>query len=156
MSTRKRKAQTTNSRLISKRKTASQVHQRFETPSGLVVNSKIEANVAEQLDSLGIEYGYESQRLSYVLERTYVPDFILPNGIIVEVKGWFLSEDRRKMKLVKKQYPHLDIRFVFQNASAKGQQSKVTNAEWAKKNGFLYAEGLIPKEWLDERGSLLD
>jgi hypothetical protein len=128
--------------------TVPQTFHKYKTPSGLIVNSKIEAAIAEDLDQKGIKYEYEPKRIPYVVERYYVPDFILPNGIIIEVKGWFLSEDRRKMVLVKKQNPHLDIRFVFQKLDAKGQQSKVTNREWCAKNGFLCAESMIPEAWL--------
>ena len=51
--------------------------------------------------------------------RTYTPDFVLPNGIILETKGQFISDDRRKHKLIKQQHPDLDIRFVFTNSKSK-------------------------------------
>jgi len=51
--------------------------------------------------------------------RTYTPDFQLDNGIFIETKGIFDSEDRRKHVEVRKQHPELDIRFVFSNAKAK-------------------------------------
>lgn len=140
----------TESKCVRTVKTASQTFKKFQTPKGLVVNSKLEANVAEALDAAEVWYDYESFRLPYVVERVYVPDFILGNGIIIECKGYFLSEDRRKMRLVQKQHPHLDIRFVFQKLDSKGQQSKLTNREWCKKYGFKCAEGTIPQEWLDE------
>lgn len=146
----KTKKQTIESALVSSSTTKPQTFQKFHTPSGHTVNSRLEAQVAEHLDSLGYRYAYEPSRIDYVVERYYVPDFVLENGIHIECKGWFLSEDRRKMKLVKKQHPDLDIRFVFSKLDAKGQQSKVTNRVWCKKNGFPCAEGTIPEAWLNE------
>ena len=51
--------------------------------------------------------------------RTYTPDFQLDNGIFIETKGIFDSEDRRKHVEVRRQHPELDIRFVFSNARGK-------------------------------------
>ena len=76
---------------------------------------------------------------------------MLPNGIIVETKGRFTPADRQKHLLVQKQFPELDIRFVFSNPNQKiNKGSKTSYAMWCEKNGFLYAKGLIPKEWLME------
>lgn len=88
--------------------------------------------------------------------RTYTPDFQLDNGIIIETKGMFDSEDRRKHLEVKKQHPHLDIRFVFSNAKGKLYKgSKTSYADWCDKNGFLWAHRVIPEEWLKEEGSVI-
>ena len=151
------KRATTKSTLISRSSTPSKHYTKYRLPSGVVVSSKLEALIAEELDQLGVPYQYETQRLPYTVERLYIPDFILPNGIIVEAKGWFLSEDRRKMKLVKKQYPNLDIRMLFQKGKLDqpGQASKATNREWCRKNGFPCAEGTIPLEWIHERSPVL-
>lgn len=79
----------------------------------------------------------------------YRPDFPLDNGIIIETKGLFTTEDRKKMKLVKEQHPHLDIRLVFSNAMARiAKKSKTTYAKWAEDNGFLWAHRAIPPGWL--------
>lgn len=81
----------------------------------------------------------------------YTPDFVLPNGIIIETKGRFTTEDRQKMRLIKLQYPQLDIRFVFSNANARiAKQSKTTLAKWAETYGFPWAHKDLPKEWLTE------
>jgi hypothetical protein len=75
----------------------------------------------------------------------------LSNGIIIEAKGLFEIDDRKKHLLIKKQYPQLDIRFVFQNPSNKIYQgSKTTYADWCKKNEFKYATKLIPSSWFKE------
>ena len=85
--------------------------------------------------------------------RTYTPDFQLDNGIFIETKGIFDSEDRRKHVEVRRQHPELDIRFVFSNARGKLYKgAKSRYCDWCDKNDFLYSHRLIPKEWLTERG----
>jgi hypothetical protein len=75
-------------------------------------------------------------------------DFELPNGIIIEVKGWFKPADRTKHLSIKKQHPDLDIRFLFDNANKRlSKTSRTTYAQWCQKHGFKYAEKTIPKEW---------
>lgn len=81
----------------------------------------------------------------------YTPDFPLPNGIIIETKGRFVTADRQKHLLVKAQHPDKDIRFVFSNANAKiSKQSKTTYAMWCDKNGFKYANKSVPPAWIKE------
>lgn len=110
--------------------------------------SKFEQTVAQDLDKKKVDYEYEAHRLPYIVERNYLPDFRLPSGVFVEAKGYFKSADQRKHKLLKEQSPHLEVRFVFQNASGRVQGSKLSCAEWCDKHGFLYAESVVPKEWL--------
>lgn len=116
----------------------------------MAFRSGLEEKVADLLVNLGIKYEYESTKLPYILQCNYTPDFLLPNGIYLEVKGHLTEEDRRKMKAVKSAHPDLDIRFVFQspyNKIYKG--SKTTYAKWAEKNGFKWAPShSIPIEWL--------
>jgi hypothetical protein len=116
--------------------------------------SGLEERIAEQLDQLGVEYTYEKLKLKYIRpasEHVYTPDFVLPNGIIVETKGRFLLADRMKHMMVKKHNPDVDIRFVFSNSNARiSKASKTTYAMWCRKNGFLYADKVIPKEWIEE------
>lgn len=114
--------------------------------------SGLEEKVGAQLDRLGIKAEYETTKIKYLKPAktsTYTPDFVLPNGIIVETKGRFLTADRQKHLLVKQQYPELDIRFVFSNSRSKiSKQSKTTYADWCNKHGFSYADETIPEEWL--------
>jgi len=113
--------------------------------------SGLEERVSRELEEAGVKYEYETQKIKYHVEedRTYTPDFILPNGIIVETKGRFTVADRKKHLLIQKQYPKHDIRFVFQNSRAKLYKgAKTTYAQWCDKHGFLYADKSIPEEWL--------
>jgi hypothetical protein len=115
--------------------------------------SGLEDRVGEQLKSLGVEAEYETVKIKYRLDelKTYTPDWKLPNGIIVETKGRFVAEDRKKHLLVKEQHPNHDIRFVFQNSAAKiNKGSKTSYADWCIRNGFKYADKLIPESWVKE------
>jgi hypothetical protein len=115
--------------------------------------SGLEDRIAEQLKSLSVPFKYEKLKIEYRVEenRKYTPDFELPNGIIIESKGRFVLADRKKHLLIQKQHPSLDIRFVFTNSKAKiNKGSNTSYADWCERNGFLYADKLIPKEWIEE------
>ena len=112
--------------------------------------SLLEERVAFDLNKRGIEFQYEHERIPYVVERKYLPDFQLPNGIYIEAKGWFRDEDCRKMRLLKAQYPDKEFRFLFQNLNTKVQSKRFTNQQWAEKYNFAYCEGRVPDAWLKE------
>ena len=116
--------------------------------------SGLEKKVGESLKQQKIKAKYETLKIKYIKPATphmYTPDFILPNGIIIEVKGLFNSSDRKKHILVKDQHPDLDIRFVFSNSKSKlYKKSKSTYRDWCIKHGFLYADKDIPQEWIKE------
>jgi len=121
--------------------------------------SGLEEAVAKELNDLKVSYGYETIKIGYikpVSSHTYTPDFVLlDNGIIIETKGRFTSEDRKKHLLIKQQSPHLDIRFVFSRSATKmSKKSKTTYASWCEKHGFKYADKSIPEEWIEERKSV--
>ena len=113
--------------------------------------SGLEDRISKQLKSLSVPVKYEEMKIKYAINevRTYTPDFELPNGIIIESKGRFVVADRKKHLLIKKQHPDLDIRFVFSNSRGKiNKGSKTTYGMWCDKHGFLYADKLIPEEWI--------
>lgn len=116
--------------------------------------SGLEHRIAVDLIKQNIDYEYETRRLYYIQPakvRTYNPDFILPNGIIIEAKGQLQTDDRTKHKYVKHWNPDLDIRFVFSNPNSKlSKGSKTRYADWCERYGFQYAAKLIPEEWLKE------
>lgn len=118
--------------------------------------SGFEDKTAEALAAKGIVVEYEKHKITYLVpaqEHTYTPDFLLPNGIFIETKGVFDSQDRKKHLVIKEQHgSRFDIRFVFYNAFApiyKG--SKTTYADWCVKHGFLWAHKTIPEAWLTEK-----
>ena len=116
--------------------------------------SGLEVQVANQLAAAGIDVAYEEEKIEYhkpARVSKYTPDFVLPNGIVIETKGRFLTDDRQKHILVKAQHPQRDIRFVFSSSKAKiSKASKTTYAMWCEKNGFRFADKLIPASWLTE------
>ena len=118
--------------------------------------SGLEHKLSEYLDSLKHEYNYESIKIEWedLTYRTYTPDFILSNGIIVETKGRFITADRKKHLCIQKQHPALDIRFVFTNSRNKlSKGAKSTYGQWCIKHGFRYYDRIIPEDWLKEKGS---
>jgi hypothetical protein len=111
--------------------------------------SGFERTIATNLKSRGVNFTYEELILPYTLNGEYHPDFVLKDsGIIVEAKGLLDRDSKRKMMAIKRQYPDLDIRFLFMYADKKVPGSKQTHGEWARKNGFKWAEKEIPEEWL--------
>ena len=116
----------------------------------MAFRSKLEERVDSLLRHNRVDYKYESEILPYVLECNYYPDFILGDGIYLEVKGYLDQDDRRKMIAVKKAHPEKDIRFVFQNPDNKiNPKSRTTYAQWCDKQGFPWCHyQQIPKSWL--------
>lgn len=115
--------------------------------------SGLEIKIQDQLTELGIRFQYEKIKVEWedLKYRKYTPDFILQNGIIVETKGLFTAEDRRKHLLIKKQHANLEIRFVFESSKRRlSKVSKTTYGDWCTKYGFLYADKEIPESWLQE------
>lgn len=135
---------TTRSAAYSKKR----MHNRGTYRSGL------EEKVSDSLRAFGIEPHYEEKYLEYIVpasKHKYTPDFVLPNGILIETKGVWDSEDRKKHILIKAQHPELDIRFVFSRSKTpiyKG--SKTTYASFCEKNGIKYSDKTIPLEWFKE------
>jgi hypothetical protein len=129
------------------------------------------------LEKSGLEFWYESGpcAISYTLpirggvcsecgakhvvsEHLYTADFAFRSKsgklIIVECKGHPLAwtgKTRSKHQAIKKQYPEMDLRFIFNNKHGKiSKKSKTTNAEWCRRQGFQCESNVIPRRWLDE------
>lgn len=111
--------------------------------------SGFERTLAASLQKRKMKFGYETLQLPYTINHVYSPDFVLPNGVLIEAKGKLTPQDRTKMIAVKKHHPDLDIRFVFMRGENKlTAKSKTTYMMWAAKNGFPAADEEIPDEWL--------
>ena len=112
--------------------------------------SGLEEKVADLLSELGVSYEYESKKISYVIQHHYTPDFVLPNHVILECKGYWDAADRRKIKQVKKDNPDLDLRMVFQSPfNTITRKSKTTYAKWCEKLGIPWTSfHNIPLDWL--------
>ncbi len=112
--------------------------------------SKLEESVASLLEGIGVSYQYESEKLSYTIQHYYTPDFILPNYVYLETKGYWSPEDRRKVLAVKRDNPGIDLRMVFQSPYNKiSKNSKTTYAKWCDKHEIPWtAYHEIPMDWL--------
>ena len=117
--------------------------------------SGFEHKVSDQLKENKIDFGYETTVIDYIkpeTKHTYTIDFTLPNGILVETKGRWVIEDRKKHLLIKKQHPELDIRIVFMSGKTKIRKgSKTTYGMFCDKHGILWAEKTIPESWFSEK-----
>src|SRR6056300_423322 len=99
--------------------------------------SGLEDDIAKDLKDRGVEFEYEKLKVQWQLleNKTYTPDFKLPNGIIIESKGRFVQADRKKHLIIQDQHPFLDIRFVFSNSKAKLYKgAKSTYGDWCNKH----------------------
>jgi hypothetical protein len=112
--------------------------------------SKLEEKVANLLSHLDVKYEYETKTIPYVIQHNYTPDFVLPNNIYLECKGYWEPADRRKIKQVKKDNPNLDLRMVFQAPyNTISKKSKTTYAQWCEKLDIPWASySNIPLDWL--------
>ena len=117
--------------------------------------SGFEHKVSDQLKENKIKFEYETTVIDYIkpeTKHTYTIDFTLPNGILVETKGRWVLEDRKKHLLIKEQHPELDIRLVFQNSKGKIRKgSKTTYADFCDKNEIIWADKTIPASWYNEK-----
>ncbi len=111
--------------------------------------SGLEQDNAAYLRKNKVDFTYEEDKIKYITKpRTYTPDFVLGNGVIIETKGRFMPSDRTKHLLIKEQHPELDIRFVFSNSKTRlSKRSRTTYGQWCDKHGFQYADKIIPLEW---------
>lgn len=115
--------------------------------------SGLEVNVGNQLAELGIDGQYEEHKIKFTQpakKRTYTPDFKVGN-MYIETKGRLTLQDRQKHLMIQEQYPEMDLRFVFTNSRQKLYKgAKTTYAQWCEKNGFLYADKVIPTRWIED------
>lgn len=93
-------------------------------------------------------------KLSYIVpasKKNYIPDYRLPNNVILEAKGKLDRDARKKMALIKEQHPDADIRILFMRDNPITKGSKTRYSDWAKAHGFIYAvseKGVVPDGWL--------
>lgn len=120
-----------------------------------LLRSGYEDSVAAKLKQFGVKFEYETLKLRYEIpatQHTYTPDFILPNGIIVETKGYCDSDTFKKMVLVVKQNPELDIRMAFQNPNTKIRKgSATTYAVKCTKLGIKWGDEKDILIWAQEK-----
>jgi len=129
------------------------------------MKSMLEVEIAAQMDEKGIKWEYEPDKFEYhmcpnwkkgcgVKTQMYNPDFKLGNNKYVEVKGKMTLDTRKKMIAVKLHNPKLKIYMVFGEANNKlSSRKKATRYwEWAEKEGFIWTNKEIKKEWAKADG----
>ncbi len=116
--------------------------------------SWLEADVVEDLKKRKIEFEYEKERVVFVEPakvRTYIPDLSFPSGLIVEIKGRWTAQDRRKISYVLEQNPDKDIRILFDKDNTISRGSKTRYSDWCNKRNIKFAIGnKVPEEWFDD------
>lgn len=128
---------------------------------GRRAKSSFEVDIYKQAKASASTAVYEGETFKYTTVHRYTPDInmVTKSGsmIHIEVKGNGRSFDsvvRAKMVAVQKQYPELDIRFVFYRDGKVGHRKKdgtfTRQSDWASKHGFKYSIGSIPSEWYEE------
>ncbi len=136
-----------------------QKFKRVQISKDVILKSGLEEVVFNFLKDNQCSFTYEGMKITYfqpAIKKTYKPDFPITKSFIVETKGAFNSADRKKMKLIKKQNPKLDIRFIFSNSKTKiGKKSQTTYGKWCELNSFPYhciqtTKQTFPKDWLKE------
>jgi hypothetical protein len=99
---------------------------------------------------------YEPMSLTYVQEKSYIPDFVYKKYIF-EAKGRFRTyAEASKYIAVKNFNPDYELIFIFSDpkkampgAQPRKDGSKMSHGEWAAKNGFRYfTETTIPASLL--------
>ena len=122
---------------------------RDKTLKGTGYDSKLEQRVHEGPLKTA---EHHSQKVEYVWEHRYEPDFILPGErtTLVECKGYFMDrDDATKYLWVRKALPSTtELVFCFETPhkpihfqAKRSDGTKMTHAQWAEKNGF---------RWFDE------
>ena len=97
--------------------------------------STLEDRVQANLQKRGINYTYEPCKLPYTVERNYIPDLLI-GDIYIEVKGYFRQDAFQRAAS------------TVQGAKIRKDGTKMTCGEWATKQGFIWAEGNVPDDWL--------
>ena len=129
---------------------AKQAYAKLKNKKEIKFKSKLEEKVADLLTNLGVSYEYESTKIPYTIQHNYNPDFLLPNNIYLETKGYWDAKDRRKILAVKKADPSIDLRMVFQAPYNKiSKKSKTTYAQWCERHDIPWTSfHNIPLDWL--------
>ncbi len=129
---------------------AQKAYDKLKNKRGSKFRSKLEEKVATLLKELGVSYEYESTQIPYVIQHNYTPDFLLPNHVYLETKGYWDAADRRKVLAVKRDNPLIDLRMVFQSPyNTISKKSKTTYAQWCDRHDIPWtAYHEIPLEWL--------
>ena len=129
---------------------AKQAYDKLKNKKEIKFRSGLEEKIADLLTELGVSFEYESTKLPYTIQHNYYPDFVLPNNVYLEAKGYWEPADRRKVLAVKRDNPDIDLRMVFQSPfNTISKKSKTTYAQWCEKHDIQWTSWAnIPLKWL--------
>ena len=129
---------------------AQKAYDKLKESKNIKFRSKLEERVANLLEGLGVSYEYENTQVPYIIQHHYVPDFVLPNHVYLEAKGYWAPSDRRKILAVVRDNPDLDLRMVFQAPfNTISKKAKTTYAKWCDKHNIPWTSfHNIPLDWL--------
>ena len=134
--------------------------------SGDVFRSLFELQLARELkEKHKVKYEYERWQYEYFQKvpngvcqdcdgthvskrQWYTPDFILPNGVVIEAKGYFTASDRTKLQAVRAAHDSIDLRLVFMADNKINRRSEMRYSDWCNRYKFQYAVGNIPEAWI--------
>ena len=87
------------------------------------------------------EFEYESLKIRYKIQSTYLPDFVHQGShILVECKGFFRTGDTKKYKAIRDSLPEpWELVFVLSDNRKKLRKgTKMDMGKWCDKEGILW------------------
>jgi len=108
---------------------------------GHYVRSRWEANICRLLKHVEIRYLFEPDTFSLCdggNRYTYTPDIKIARRIYIEVKGWVSPKAKIKKKLMKEQYPDIEIIYIAEaeyKYLSKRLRNIIPNWEYDKNHG---------------------
>jgi hypothetical protein len=130
--------------------------------AGVTHRSGFDAAIRKDLDGRKVPYLYEPRAYRLVLDVPrhvcgtcgsphiqknikYTPDFVFPNGLVVEAKGKFTARDR-KVALAFYEQSGLEYRILFQRDNKLNPRSSSRYSDWCDAAGIQWAVGTeVPK-----------
>ena len=96
--------------------------------------NKFETAVASKLKG----WEYESEKVPYVIQRNYIPDFV-HDKYLIECKGYFRVGDTQKYKAIRDSLDGRELVFILYNPGTKVRRgAKMTMSEWCEKEGLRW------------------
>jgi predicted nuclease of restriction endonuclease-like RecB superfamily len=95
-----------------------------------------------------LTYEYEPQNYVVQVEVTYKPDWVVQGRsgpVIIEGKGYFRDEDRKKVLAFTQQYPEYRYHIVFERDNPIYKGSKYRYSDWCEKHSISYSIKSLPK-----------
>lgn len=109
----------------------------------------LEHAVACTLEQWNKRFSYEMVKLPYVVHHEYIADFLV-GDVFIEVKGYWPSEQRTKMRLLMKCNPDIKLFVALERPNTRiSRQSNTTYADWCKKYAIPWCPIPINKEFLE-------